>query len=191
MVVRIRKFVIPLVLAVLAVIGCFAVHAGVQHFYRQNYPVHYRDTILKYAAEYEVDSLFILAVMKTESDFNPNAVSEADARGLMQIAETTFDWIKDKLNDETSVFSDMYTPEINIRYGTFFLHYLYQEFESLELAAAAYHAGRGAVNDWLTDSTLSSDGETLHKIPSSVTAHYVNKVMNAYDKYCSIYPDGI
>ncbi len=191
MVVRIRKFVIPLVLAVLAVIGCFAVHAGVQHFYRQNYPVHYRDTILKYAAEYEVDPLFILAVMKTESDFNPNAVSEADARGLMQIAETTFDWIKDKLNDETSVFSDMYTPEINIRYGTFFLHYLYQEFESLELAAAAYHAGRGAVNDWLTDSTLSSDGETLHKIPSSVTAHYVNKVMNAYDKYCSIYPDGI
>ncbi len=137
MVVRIRKFVIPLVLAVLAVIGCFAVHAGVQHFYRQNYPVHYRDTILKYAAEYEVDPLFILAVMKTESDFNPNAVSEADARGLMQIAETTFDWIKDKLNDETSVFSDMYTPEINIRYGTFFLHYLYQEFESLELAAAA------------------------------------------------------
>lgn len=191
MVVRIRKFVIPLVLAVLGVIGCFAVHAGVQHFYRQNYPVHYRDTILKYAAEYEVDPLFILAVMKTESDFNPNAVSEADARGLMQIAETTFDWIKDKLNDETSVFSDMYTPEINIRYGTFFLHYLYQEFESLELAAAAYHAGRGAVNDWLTDSTLSSDGETLHKIPSSVTAHYVNKVMNAYDKYCSIYPDGI
>ena len=191
MVVRIRKFVIPLVLAVLAVIGCFAVHAGVQHFYKQNYPVHYRDTILKYAAEYEVDPLFILAVMKTESDFNPNAVSEADARGLMQIAETTFDWIKDKLNDETSVFSDMYTPEINIRYGTFFLHYLYQEFESLELAAAAYHAGRGAVNDWLTDSTLSSDGETLHKIPSSVTAHYVNKVMNAYDKYCSIYPDGI
>ena len=191
MVVRIRKFVIPLVLAVLAVIGCFAVHAGVQHFYRQNYPVHYRDTILKYAAEYEVDPLFILAVMKTESDFNPNAVSEADARGLMQIAETTFDWIKDKLNDVTSVFSDMYTPEINIRYGTFFLHYLYQEFESLELAAAAYHAGRGAVNDWLTDSTLSSDGETLHKIPSSVTAHYVNKVMNAYDKYCSIYPDGI
>lgn len=191
MVVRIRKFVIPLVLAVLAVIGCFAVHAGVQHFYRQNYPVHYRDTILKYAVEYEVDPLFILAVMKTESDFNPNAVSEADARGLMQIAETTFDWIKDKLNDETSVFSDMYTPEINIRYGTFFLHYLYQEFESLELAAAAYHAGRGAVNDWLTDSTLSSDGETLHKIPSSVTAHYVNKVMNAYDKYCSIYPDGI
>lgn len=191
MVVRIRKFVIPLVLAVLGVIGCFAVHAGVQHFYRQNYPVHYRDTILKYTAEYEVDPLFILAVMKTESDFNPNAVSEADARGLMQIAETTFDWIKDKLNDETSVFSDMYTPEINIRYGTFFLHYLYQEFESLELAAAAYHAGRGAVNDWLTDSTLSSDGETLHKIPSSVTAHYVNKVMNAYDKYCSIYPDGI
>ena len=107
MVVRIRKFVIPLVLAVLAVIGCFAVHAGVQHFYRQNYPVHYRDTILKYTAEYEVDPLFILAVMKTESDFNPNAVSEADARGLMQIAETTFDWIKDKLNDETSVFSDM------------------------------------------------------------------------------------
>ena len=91
MVVRIRKFVIPLVLAVLVVIGCFAVHAGVRHFYRKNYPVNYRETVLKYAAEYDMDPAFILAVMKTERDFDPNAVSEADA----------------------------------IRYGVFFLHYLF------------------------------------------------------------------
>ena len=73
----------------------------------------------------------------------------------------------------------------------FLLHYLYREFGSLELTAAAYHAGRGAVNGWLSDSSLSADGQTLDKIPSSATAHYVNKVMNAYEKYCSIYPDGI
>lgn len=191
MVVRIRKFVIPLVLAVLIVIGCFAVHAGVQHFYRKNYPVNYRETVLKYAVEYDMDPAFILAVMKTESDFNPNAVSEADARGLMQVAETTFDWIKNKLGEEKTVFEDMFTPETNVRYGVFFLHYLYNEFGSFELAAAAYHAGRGAVNGWLSDSSLSSDGQTLNEIPSPVTAHYVNKVMNAYEKYRSIYPDGI
>ena len=191
MVVRIRKCIIPLVLAALIVIGCFAVHAGVQHFYRQNYPVNYRETVLKYAVEYDMDPAFILAVMKTESDFNPNAVSEADARGLMQVAETTFDWIKNKLGEEKTVFEDMFTPETNVRYGVFFLHYLYNEFGSFELAAAAYHAGRGAVNGWLSDSSLSSDGQTLDKIPSSVTAHYVNKVMNAYEKYRSIYPDGI
>ena len=179
MVVRIRKFIIPIVLAVLVVIGCFAVHAGVRHFYRKNYPVNYRETVLKYAA------------MKTESDFDPNAVSEADARGLMQVAETTFDWIKNKLGDGETTFGDMFTPETNIRYGVFFLHYLYREFGSLELAAAAYHAGRGAVNGWLSDSSLSADGQTLDRIPSSVTAHYVNKVMNAYEKYRSVYPDGI
>ncbi len=191
MVVRIRKFIIPIVLAVLVVIGCFAVHAGVRHFYRKNYPVNYRETVLKYAAEYDMDPAFILAVMKTESDFDPNAVSEADARGLMQVAETTFDWIKNKLGDGETTFGDMFTPETNIRYGVFFLHYLYREFGSLELAAAAYHAGRGAVNGWLSDSSLSADGQTLDRIPSSVTAHYVNKVMNAYEKYRSVYPDGI
>ena len=166
MVVRIRKFIIPIVLAVLVVIGCFAVHAGVRHFYRKNYPVNYRETVLKYAAEYDMDPAFILAVMKTESDFDPNAVSEADARGLMQVAETTFDWIKNKLGDGETTFGDMFTPETNIRYGVFFLHYLYREFGSLELAAAAYHAGRGAVNGILIKSAEAL--ETTHSVNTVV-----------------------
>lgn len=189
MVIRIRKIVIPVILAVLIAVGCLFFYSGSRHFYRQSYPLGYSETVMQYAAEYALPPAFVFAVIKTESGFDPNAVSEVDARGLMQVAETTFEWIRGKLGDGDAVFSDMFIPEKNIRYGVFLLQYLYEEFGSFELAAAAYHAGRGAVNGWLQDETLSSDGETLERIPSSVTAHYVNKVMRAYEKYGELYPE--
>ncbi len=191
MVVCIRKSVLIISLILLVIVGGICTHFGIRRFYRQHYPTPYAEIVTKYAAEYEIDPLFVYAVMKTESDFDPNAVSEADARGLTQVAETTFDWIKGKLQEEDTVFSDLFDPEVSIRYGTYFLHYLYEEFGSYEMAAAAYHAGRGAVNEWVDDPSLSHDGESLHTIPSEKTAHYVHKVMQAYEKYTSLYPDGI
>lgn len=191
MVVHIRKSIIIVSLIVLVIAGGICTHFGIHWFYRQSYPTSYASIVQKYAQMYEIDPLFIYAVIKTESDFDHDAVSEADARGLTQVAETTFDWIKGKLGEEDTVFSDLFDPEVSIRYGSYFLHYLYEEFGSYEMAAAAYHAGRGAVSEWVEDPSLSHDGESLHTIPSTATAHYVNKVMQAYERYTSLYPDGI
>ncbi len=191
MILRIHKSVAIIGLILLVIAGGICTHFGIRRFYRQHYPMPYTEIVSKYAAEYEIDPLFIYAVMKTESDFDPNAVSEADARGLTQVAETTFDWIKGKLRDKDAVFSDLFDPEVSIRYGTYFLHYLYEEFGSYEMAAAAYHAGRGAVNEWIDNPAFSHDGESLHTIPSEKTAHYVHKVMQAYKKYAFLYPNGV
>ena len=105
----------------------------------------------------------------------------------MQIMEDTFDWIKFRLGDEETEYYDMYDPETNIRYGCYLLGFLLDEFGQTDVAMAAYHAGRGNVNDWLSDERYSYDGIHLDVIPIADTAHYVNKINKAMDNYVRLY----
>lgn len=153
------------------------------------YPEKYREYVEKYSAENGLDKYFVYAVIKTESNFDPKAVSEAGAVGLMQIMEDAFDWVQYRMGEgcEGEEYSNLYDPEINIKYGTYLLRLLYEEYNCEETAAAAYHTGRGNVNSWLDDKSISPDGKTLENIPSSVTEHYVHKVMTAYEGYTNLY----
>jgi len=175
-------------LLLLAAGGILGVGRAASALYKQSYPRGYEELVRKYAAEYGVDPYFVWAVIKTESDFKPDACSNVGARGLMQIMEDTYLWVDGKLPAaDSSSYDDMYMPEENIRYGTFLLGYLYREFGSLETAAAAYHAGRTAVRKWLSDRNLSPDGVRLSSIPIDDTEHYVQKVMRAYGVYQRLY----
>jgi soluble lytic murein transglycosylase len=153
------------------------------------YPEKYSEYVEKYAEKYQVDPFLIYAVIKTESGFQPDAKSEDNALGLMQITGDTFDWISSKLEkeDRGQVHEDLYDPEMNIRYGTFFLSYLLNEFEEWEVALAAYNAGRGITNQWLQDPAYSDDGKTLSHIPYGETSYYVDKVMGNYQQYQKMY----
>lgn len=154
---------------------------------RELHPLKYQNYVTKYAREFGVDEYLVYAVIKTESGFRPDAVSNVGARGLMQIMEDTFDWIKFKLGDEDATYYDMYDPQTNIRYGCFLLGYLCDEFGCVDTAMAAYHAGRGQVNEWLSDKEISPDGVHLDVIPIPDTAHYVNKINKAMDTYLMLY----
>ncbi len=153
------------------------------------YPEKYSEYVEKYAEKYQVDPYLVYAVIKTESNFQPDAKSEDNALGLMQITSDTFDWISSKLDkaDRGEVHEDLYDPEMNIRYGTFFLSYLLNEFEEWEVALAAYNAGRGITNQWLQDPAYSNDGKTLSHIPYGETSYYVDKVMGNYQQYQKMY----
>ena len=106
----------------------------------------------------------------------------------MQLMEDAYDWVKFRMEDERSIsYDDMYTPEYNIEYGSYLIKLLYEEYGDIETSVAAYHSGRGSVNEWLKNEEYSSDGKTLDKIPSDTTAHYVNKVMRAYEAYINLY----
>ncbi len=172
---------------ILSVVMCIVGYFAYNRWLYYSYPKKYSEYVEKYAKEYNVSENFVYAVIKTESGFKSDAVSDVGARGLMQIMETTFDWIKFKCDDENAVFYDMYNPEDNIRYGCWLLGYLYDEFGSIETAAAAYHAGRGNVNEWLSDKRYSSDGVTLEEIPIPDTAHYVEKITKAVEIYTRLY----
>ncbi|MCH5204688.1 MAG: lytic transglycosylase domain-containing protein, partial [Oscillospiraceae bacterium] len=106
---------------------------------------------------------------------------------LMQIMEETFDWIKLKRGDTDTVYYDMYSAEKNIEYGCWLLGFLYEEFGDIDCVAAAYHAGRGNVNNWLSDRRYSADGIHLDYIPISDTAHYVDKINATMKTYIMLY----
>jgi len=159
-----------------------------QRFYRTAYPLKYIQEVEETAQAYEIDQYLLYAVIKTESNFDPEATSHIPARGLMQITGETFDWIKMKLqwSDDTT-YDEMYDPETNLMFGGYLLSYLLDEFDNTETALAAYHAGRSRVNSWLSSSEYSSDGKTLDHIPYGDTRSYVKTVAQAYTVYKKLY----
>lgn len=158
---------------------------------RAQYPCRYADTVTRYAELYDIDPLVLYAFIRTESNFNPNAQSGAGARGLMQITEVTFDWIKLKIApDEALTFDDLFDPETNIRFGSYFVAYCLQRYGGdLATAAAAYHSGVGTVDGLLADSACSPDGQTLSHYPYPQMRRYVHKITTAYQRYQEIYSD--
>lgn len=129
----------------------------------------------------------ILAVIRTESDFRADAVSEAGAMGLMQLMPSTFDFLREELLQEPLSPETITTPNINIRYGSYYLSYLYRRFCDWPLAIAAYNAGEGRVEEWLSDEQLARDG-VLHTIPYPETDAYVRTVLSHYAHYLKKYP---
>ena len=107
-------------------------------------------------------------------------------RGLMQVTEETFDWLRTKetFGNDSLTFADLDKPDIAINYGTYFLKLLLEEFDGdVPTAMSAYHAGRGSVHSWLEQGKYSSNGETLDEIPKDDTAYYVQKIQRAMGVY--------
>jgi soluble lytic murein transglycosylase len=152
------------------------------------YPLSYRDLIEKYASDDGLEPARVAAVIYCESSFQPDAVSSAGARGLMQIMPETGAWIAKKLNEPGYADSWLFEPETNIRYGCWYLSYLDGRYENdLTKATAAYHAGGSKVDEWLGDKQYSEDGVTLTSIPYDSTRAYVAAVKSAYEHYKEIF----
>ncbi|MCR5263565.1 MAG: lytic transglycosylase domain-containing protein [Clostridiales bacterium] len=148
-------------------------------------PLPYKDVVFRYSDEYDVPPDVIYAVMRVESSFRPDAVSGAGAIGLMQLIMPTFEWLQTKTGD-TYGEEALYNPEINIKYGTYLLGWLYGRYGSWNTAWAAYNAGIGRVNGWLEDARYSKDGE-LYDIPIEETRHYVRRVAEEREEYLRLY----
>ena len=144
-------------------------------------PLQHEDIIRQQAAEKDVPADLIAAVIYTESRFR-DQTSHAGARGLMQITPSTAKVIESLSGGQTFKFEDLSDPDINIRYGTFYLHYLIQKFGDNEIAAlAAYNAGETNVANW-GGSSLSLDD-----IPFPETRDYVENVLEKRDEYARHY----
>ena len=153
------------------------------------YPQKYAEYVEYYAGKYDIDPFILYAVIRTESNFDPDARSNVDARGLMQITEETFDWIKSKIApSEALTFEDLYDPETNIRFGSYFMSYSLLRYQSdLPTAAAAYHSGWGTVDALLADGAYSVDGKTLDHYPYPQMRQYVHKITTSYQRYKELY----
>ena len=142
-----------------------------------------------HSKKYHVDPVLVFSVIKVESSFKPDATSDVGARGLMQLMEDAYDWVKFRLDDDSESFEDMYDPETNIKYGAYYLSFLMDRYDgSIDLTAAAYHCGMGQVDSWLEDGTISAEKFDVKDIPkeNDQTSHYVNKINEAYSAYKKI-----
>jgi soluble lytic murein transglycosylase len=153
----------------------------------QVYPMAYETEIRSNAAENGLDPALPAAVILAESSYLPDAVSEANAQGLMQLLPSTAQWVAGKC-DEVYQEGSLFEPNTNIQYGCWYLGYLIRRFRgNLTCAIAAYHAGQGTVDGWLANPEYTADGETLQTIPSDATDTYVKRVLKYYEKYKELY----
>ena len=151
------------------------------------YPYKHKQIINKYSEEYDLDPYLVLAIIKTESNFEKKAVSKKSAKGLMQIMDSTGEWAAKEIGINYFLPDMLYDEELNIRIGTWYLNNLKEEFSDLDLIIAAYNGGSGNVNKWLGDDAYSIDGESLSYIPFPETKKYVDRVKLNYNIYKYLY----
>lgn len=148
-------------------------------------PLKYERLVTKYAEEYSLSVPLVYGVIKTESDFDPTAVSKAGAVGLMQIMPSTYEYLVTLTGEEYDVES-LKDPETNIRYGCLQLSRMKNRFGDGKEMLAAYNAGEGKVAGWLQDPALSENGR-LTTIPIAETRAYVERVWNTKQEYEALY----
>lgn len=156
------------------------------------YPFPYRSTVESYSSRWKVDKFLAISVMKVESNFSEAAHSQSGAIGLMQIMPETAAWIAYQLGEAPEeVVNDiehLHDPETNIRYGTWYLAELKDEFKGNDvLALAAYNAGRGNVHKWIKENNWSENFSDADKIPYAETRDYVKRVLQCREKYAKLY----
>lgn len=182
---RIKKFLILVsIILVLSISFCTS-----KAVFMAIFPTDYSQYVEKYCYEYNIEPTLAYAVIKTESGFDPHAISSAEAKGLMQLTDDTFEWLQWKKGVENAMDStQLYDPKTNIEYGVYLLSYLCEKYNGdYKLVLSAYHAGSGNVACWLANEQYSSDGVTLDVIPTPDTRNYFNKVSRNIKFYDYLY----
>ena len=150
------------------------------------FPISHQGAIVESSTRHDVDPLLVCAVIRCESNWNESAVSGAGAVGLMQLMPST----SAELAQYGLVDGSTYDPanltnaETNIEYGCAYLQQLDSQLGSTDEVIAAYNAGPGSVESW-----LSGGGDIADVIDFPETAFYLTRVKESYERYKSLYTD--
>lgn len=186
---RTLKRILVIILIISILFGLIKVLNIHEIIMKKMYPKAYNEFVTKYAAEYNVDPLLVFAVIKAESNFNESVVSSRNAKGVMQIMDTTAEEVAENIMSDKNFESNMlFDAEINIKIGTKYLSELLQKYEgNYYVAVAAYNAGIGTVDRWINDGVIKSDGSDIENIPYKETNNYVRKIIRDYGIYQDLY----
>jgi soluble lytic murein transglycosylase len=117
-------------------------------FERLRYPLRYPEYVRVHAREHKLDPALLAAVIYQESKFRSSAKSSSGAIGLMQLTPATAHGIAVRTGGHAFRTRDLYDPDINIRYGAWYLDNLFRKYGNEQLVLAAYNAGQGNVDRW-------------------------------------------
>ena len=154
---------------------CSLVKLGIRCDYPYlKYPLAFPETVKKYAQSQKLDPLLVMAVMREESRFQHDAVSEAGALGVMQLMPSTARGMSEVKRNE-----ELFDTEENIRLGTTYLSRLLVRFKLPHYALAAYNSGEQNVEKWLA-AGYRDEAEFTEDIPFSETKNYVFRIVKTH-----------
>ena len=152
------------------------------------YPVDYSFYVEKYSKEYNLDKYLVYSLIKTESDFDENAVSKKGAKGLMQLMPETASEYAKKLEIQNFKENMLFEPETNIRIGCYYISFPLDRYDGDAITAvAAYNAGYGRVDNCL--ATEQTDKISLDIIPFGETKKHIQSFEKNYNNYKKIYAE--
>jgi soluble lytic murein transglycosylase len=135
-----------------------------------------------------LDPYLVASLIRQESEFNPNAVSRANAVGLMQLLPKTGKVVAKEVKLKRYSASQLYTPAVNLQLGTRYFRGMVDKFGgSFEYALAAYNAGSDRVDDWLSQGKYRDPQEFVESIPFTETREYVQAILRNANVYKQIY----
>ena len=148
-----RLVLLGLVVAV-AGVAAWLIFATPNAVERLRYPLRYTAIVRGHAHNYDIDPALLAAVIEAESKFNADARSSSGAIGLMQLMPATAHGIAVHTGGANFHTDDLYNPEINVRYGAWYLRHLLDKYHDDERTAlAAYNAGQENVDEWLASGS--------------------------------------
>lgn len=158
----------------------------------KDFPAPFRNELLRYSKPKGIDPRFMLAIMKQESSFRPNAKSPAAARGLLQLVYDTALKYNKEAGFPNLQAEDLYRPDVNIAIASVYIDDLLEEFDGLyEAVAASYNGGEDNAGRWLNRSKPKEPAIFAAEVGFAESKNYVFKVMNNYRIYRELYTEDL
>ncbi len=177
------KRIIKFILIIICLILIYMI--SIEFLKKFIYPDTYIDIVKEESVKNDIDPYLVLAIIKTESGFDSMAISKKQAKGLMQIMDST----ANDINSEVSE-TNIYNVNTNIKLGCEYLNYLIETYDgNYYLAVCAYNAGLGNVNEWVKEGVISENLADSNdtNIPFKETNIYLKKVIGSYNMYKFLY----
>lgn len=184
--VKLRAKLVVWLVALLVLAVLVSLLGQLPFFWRKFFPLPYGNYITDQAEANGLETAMVAAIIKVESNFKADAVSKADARGLMQLRPATAEEVARQLGHpvDEMFLERLFEPEYNITLGARYYKTMLRVFDGDEvLALVAYNAGPTKLRSWLAEGVWDGAWENRHQIPYPETRNYLDKVLRYRDKY--------
>jgi len=159
-----------------------------REYWEALFPRPYWTDLKKFAVANDLDPYLVASLIRQESEFNPIAVSRANAVGLMQLLPRTGKLVAHQVDLKRYSASQLYTPTVNLQLGTHYFRGMVNQFGgSFEHALAAYNAGTDRVEEWMGQGKYRDTAEFVESIPFTETREYVQAIMRNASVYRQLY----
>ena len=155
---------------------------------RLSFPKGFEERVRFFSRKYALDEFLVYSLIREESHFDKEAVSVSDARGLMQLLPSTAVETAPKAGLSNFQASQLFSPDINLELGCYYLSWLLEIFEgNFAISLAGYNGGPTSAKGWYeTNGALDVD-EFIEEIPFEQSRNYVKKIIRSYAAYEAVY----